>query len=162
MCDYIRREIKSDAEPFADGAFHVMALYGARVDDQFKRFMGTLFGDQFKHAPVKKTKRMREKLLNDATLMGKAAWTRGGTCSEPICTSPYDLCDVVRGSVTVAGPERMLAVIAQLRTHVDDQGRCFDTWRIKNTHRPEAQIPGETHDFYENGSLFVGVCFAFV
>ncbi len=129
----------------------MQALYAERIDVAFRCYMANLFGKRFKKAPVKKTKRMMTKLRQDLEENfedGAAlalAWddAEAAAASPLLRTFPYGLGDLVRGSVTADGAEAMVAVAEQLRAGpVDEAGRRFECWRIKNTHHEAAAIVG--------------------
>lgn len=151
--DYVRRHFVSDGELFAWGPYHVMVLYAERLDAEFQAFMRELFGDSFKNAPVKGTRRIHAKLKADLENDGPAALLAAFDDPElaaancEVRSLCHGLADVVRGSVTAEGADEMIRIATELRNSPRDAaGRSFSAWRVKNTHHATAVVVGGYRD----------------
>jgi len=135
-CFLINRGLTADHRIYARAAAHILVEYARTVDEHFKRFMTALFGSAFRHAPLKRIRRILAKLEADCPALADQA----ATAENPKLRCLYfDLVDVVRGSVRAEGDDEMVNVVERLRSLASGtELGSFECWRVKNTHHAVA------------------------
>jgi len=130
-------QLDTDHALFAKAAAHMMVGYGQDVDKHFAVFMQENFGKKFKHAPIKKLKRIFNKMKSDAPALEN---DRSSATDSKLRCAYFVLGDIVRGSIRTDGASEMCSVIERLKKLTRDGGvGRFQVWRIKNTHHPDAE-----------------------
>lgn len=166
---------------FMEGPIHIMVAYAKeRIDGKYQELMNTLFptlegakDERFKAAPVKKPKRILEKVKADLSQRNRSLFDRIADCYDQdewnlramdlkpsshrvtLATLCYDINDIVRGALICYGAEDMIRAIELLKSGPSRNGISFKALRIKNTHNAAAETIGGYRDVKIIGVLQV-------